>query len=51
MTIKCLTKKPCLFKVKGNTKEGCKDCSKNKANKGKEGLEDKSEKLMKEGYF
>ena len=47
----CQSKKPCLFKTKGSTKEGCTDCSQNKDNGGKEGLEDKSEKFIKEGYF
>ena len=47
----CQSKKPCLFKTKGSTKDGCKCCSQNKANEGKEGLEDKSEKFIREGYF
>jgi hypothetical protein len=49
--ITCQTKKLCLFKTKGSTKDGCIDCSMNKSNEDKEGLEDKSEKFIREGYF
>jgi len=47
----CTTKRPCLFKTTGSTKDGCIDCSMNKSNEDKEGLEDKSEKFIREGYF